>query len=507
MPYDRDEVLARTDLAALADELLGPHRGRGTSASWPCPEPRHGSQTGRTPPVTVFKAPSGDERWRCHACSTGGTAADMVMVTQGVGFREAIEALARRAGVVERDDLRDRPLRRARIERPTTISPSAGSPEVERHVAACEAYLWSPGGAPMRRWLAKRGLGEEVLRVNRVGGDPGPQTLDRVKGLPRAGPAVVLPVLGPGGQASYLQARYLRPPGGRKYDNPAAALVGPSPRVADARLPGPALDEGIVLVCEGLPDALTAVQAGYRATAVLGAGLPDDRVGAALVRRFPTERLLVAFDADDRGRAGSERLLDLLGEIGAGERVGTVEVPGAWGDLNGWQLASGPQFGEELALAVEGAIDPPSAIANEQRGPPAQGLREMLETIQYEHLLVDNPALAARNLARLQEVVEHWEQPDMTPTVLDSRPATELDQRLELLAYEHLLVDNPAEALGNLHLVEDAVAEWSADLGRGAVRKDNWLVLANPTRGADVAPTSIEALSVPAPDRGLAIDF
>ena len=51
MGYDRNEVLGRTDLAELADQLVGPHKGRGAGATWPCPDPGHGNQTGKTPPV------------------------------------------------------------------------------------------------------------------------------------------------------------------------------------------------------------------------------------------------------------------------------------------------------------------------------------------------------------------------------------------------------------------------------------------------------------------------
>src|SRR5687767_13333710 len=193
MGYDRNEVLGRTDLAELADQLVGPHKGRGAGATWPCPDPGHGTQTGKTPPVSIFRTGYGDERWRCHSCGAGGTAIDLVMTTQGVRFPEAIELLARRAGVAEVD----RPmavLRTARIQRPEPAPPTRPSPEVERFVAAAETHLWSEQGRPMRRWLAERGLGEEVLRANRVGADPGPTALDRPRGLPRGGPAVVLPV-------------------------------------------------------------------------------------------------------------------------------------------------------------------------------------------------------------------------------------------------------------------------------------------------------------------------
>ena len=50
------------------------------------------------------------------------------------------------------------------------------------------------------------------------------------------------------GTAVYLQARYLHPPGGRKYDNPATALAGPSPRLAEVRLGRPPADPDTVLV-------------------------------------------------------------------------------------------------------------------------------------------------------------------------------------------------------------------------------------------------------------------
>ena len=358
MPYDRDDVLARTDLFALADELLGPHKGRGPSASWPCPEPRHGTQTGKTPPLTLFRSSGGDERWRCHACSAGGTAADLVMVTQNVGFRNAIDMLARRAGVLERENVRLRPAPRQRlaVDRPSV--PAVVSPELERHVAACEQYLWSPQGVPMQRWLAARGLRREVLLANRVGADPGPRALHRAGGLPRRGRAVILPVLDADGRPTYFQARYLDPAGGRKYDNPAAAIVGPSPRLADIRLPGPTREQTTVLLCEGMPDALTVAQSGYRATAVLGAGLPDERLVSELVGRFPTETLVIAFDADDRGRRGGERLAELLDGAGAITRTRMLVVPAAGGDLNAWAVERGSAFDQQLAGAVREAREP-----------------------------------------------------------------------------------------------------------------------------------------------------
>ena len=353
MAYDRNEVLDRTDLRELADQLAGPHKGRGAGATWPCPAPGHGTQTGKTPPVSIFRTSYGDERWKCHSCGAGGTAIDLVMTTQGVPFPEAIELLARRAGVVTVDDPMPR-LRTARIERPHPV-PSAGpSPEIERFVAAAEEYLWSDRGRPMRQWLADRGLGDEVVRANRLGADPGPSRLERPRGIPRGGPAVVLPVLGSDGSAVYFQARYLKPRD-HKYENPSAALAGSLPRVTEVRPPRPAGDPSVVMITEGIPDALVAAQAGYRAAAVLGAGVPDERAARAIAERLPTEHLVIAFDADAAGRAGAHRLEELLAVSSSG-RVSLMEVPGHLGDLNGWQLHAGTAFDQQLGEAVAQAI-------------------------------------------------------------------------------------------------------------------------------------------------------
>ena len=484
MGYDRGDVLARIPLASLCDELLGPHHGRGRTASWSCPDPGHGPQTGRTPPVTVFRPRSGIERWHCHACGAGGTAIDLVMVTQGVGFRDALDLLARQAGVTDEPG-RPPPTPRPRPPiRPEPPRPTEPDPVLDRYVTACEAWLWSPAGAPMRRWLASRRLAPEVLQANRVGADPGPRALPRAPGLPRAGPAVVFPLLSENGQAVYLQARYLRP-NGRKYDNPSADLVPASPRLGEVRLASPACAQDLMLICEGIPDALIAAQAGYRAVAILGAGLPDARLATQLAARHPEGHLLVAFDADHRGHAGSERLTELLTEAGAGNRVATLAVPPTFGDLNGWAQAAGDSFREELGAAIrqteptrvpavealnhqqkETAVSPEHA-RDELVRPTGEellsnqvvpDLDDLLETLAYQHLLLDDQPAVAQNLQEVVAALEAWRS-GAAPLDLDTDgPLTET---LEQIGYHHLLGDNEAGIRGALGEVARAVGHWT----------------------------------------------
>jgi hypothetical protein len=344
--YDRDELLDRTGLAGLADELLGFHVGNGRNARWPSPVPNH-PQTGRTPPMSIFVDHRGIERWTCFATGANGTAIDLVVVATGRSVGDAMAWLAERARL-DRAPVDRAPL----VHKPPPPSPSRGpSAALKEYVEACERILWQPAGAAIRRWLVEeRCLAPDVLRHNRIGADPGPRMLRRAKGLPWRGPAAVFPALDEGREAIYLQARYLRPPPDRgKYDNPTAKH-GRNPRLTWIDPPVDAT--GPTIVTEGIPDALAVASAGHRSVAILGAGLPDHRTAERLASTGG--RIVVAFDADDAGRAGADRLMALLGEHGRTDAV-VIEPPA--GDLNTWRVARGRDgFERQLALSINLAV-------------------------------------------------------------------------------------------------------------------------------------------------------
>lgn len=362
--YDRNEVLAKVDLADLFTELMAPPTGRASSAKWPCPNPHH-KQTGKTPPVSVSIGKSGEGLWHCHGCGTGGTAIDL-LVAKGLGVGDAIADLARRVGVSPVEDRSG--AGRARLRPsvspwPTVSPPAETSPEagdaLEAYVATCADRLWQPEGAEALAWLRGRGFDDDVLRMARVGADPGPGALSRADGLPH-GQGVVFPALDDTGRAVYLQLRRLDD-SDRKYDNPKKEVFGPNPRLAlIPPLDGASIDS--VVVCEGVPDALTVTGAGFLAVAVLGAGYSDETLARALVERFPTEALVVAFDGDDRGRDGADRLAELLAAAGAGSRVWRLDVADdvhedpAERDLNTWARVAGDDFYAQFAEAWKSAI-------------------------------------------------------------------------------------------------------------------------------------------------------
>jgi DNA primase len=328
--WDIAEVLDRTDLADLLDELTQPAGRLGPGRRWHCPMRDHDDLHAS---VTMFRDRHGHERWRCWSADHRGDALDLVAITQGTDRGDALDWLATRAGMVP-----DRPLPPVTRRRSPAPAPAAVlSPLVERYVHLCHSVLRGPQGAEVRQWLHGRGIDDATIDANRLGADPGRHVLRRARGLPYgAGLAAVLPAFDPAGRLTYVQSRYLDPDAtGRKYDNPAAALA-PHPRLAFPVATGERA--GVLLVCEGLPDALVAAQAGYRSAALLGAHTPDASVAARLANHAANLGVDIAIvaDADPAGRHVADTLTALLGDVGV-EPV--VIVPPVGGDLNGWALS------------------------------------------------------------------------------------------------------------------------------------------------------------------------
>ncbi|MGE3448821.1 MAG: toprim domain-containing protein [Microbacteriaceae bacterium] len=343
------DVLAHTDLTALLDDLAEPGTHAVRGRRWHCPMPDHDDHHAS---VTTHTDHRGHERWRCWSGDQThrGDAIDLVMATQRLDRAHAIDWLAHRAGMIPDQPLP--PVYRKPSRAPARSVPL--DPAVIRYAEACERILWSNGGRPLREWPHARGLTDEVLHANRVGADPGRRAMPRRQGLPYgATPAAVFPALNPDGKIHYLQARYVEPVAADKYDNPAGAL-GSNPRLAWARTPAAAPRPGVLIVCEGIPDALTAAAAGLAAVGVLGSQAPDERATAQLARHSSDHhrQLIAVVDADPAGRAWGERLGTLLR---AHDLELTVIEPAVGGDLNDWARHD-PTWTTHLDRIVDRAV-------------------------------------------------------------------------------------------------------------------------------------------------------
>jgi len=338
MSRDLRALLDAVDLEALADQLVGEHRGHGRSARWPSPVPGH-PQTGRTPPMSIFTDRTGIQRWSCWATGTSGTAIDLVATVHRCDVAAAIEWLATRHSV-EQSPLRRRP--------PPPVAPAEPSKALHDYVTACHNLLWSPAGQPARRWLREqRALPDAVLTANLVGFDPGSATLHRAHGLPYRGPGITLPSFDGAGALVYTQLRYLNPDrAGRKYDNPTAAH-GAKPPLSWTRNPAGSHAYGPLVICEGTLDALTITAAGVPAVAIIAAG--DARRAADTIATID-KPIVIAVDNDPAGHNACQLLATRLAD--AGRDVRHVVVPG---DLNDLAQRSGDRFPSILRATLRGA--------------------------------------------------------------------------------------------------------------------------------------------------------
>lgn len=323
------DVLDRTDLAALLDELTVPSTQLGPGRRWHCPMPEHDDHRAS---VTMHSDRHGHERWRCWSGDHRGDAIDLVTAVSNRNRSEAIDWLATRAGMVP-----DRPLPPIAARSKPASPPLATmmDPLVARYVHACHRVLQSSGGREVRSWLYHRGFDDETISANLVGADPGRSLMGRARGLPfGSAAAATFPTLDPAGNVTYVQARYLDPGAtGRKYDNPAAALA-PHPRLGFVAAPS-LTDTDHLLVCEGMPDALTAAQAGYRSVGLLGAQTPDESVAARLVNYAENvgAGLVILRDPDPAGRRVAETLAPLIADRG---KEPLIVTPPDGLDLNDW---------------------------------------------------------------------------------------------------------------------------------------------------------------------------
>ncbi len=171
----------------------------------------------------------------------------------------------------------------------------------------------------------------------------------------------------------YAQLRYLHPLQ-QRWVNPSRHLAS-SPHLACIRLAEPPRRPALLIVTEGMTDALTAADAGYSAVALLGAGLADATMASTLVQRWPTQHLVIAFDAGSTGRRASSQLIKLLGEAGAARRASALELPEGVDDLNEWCRTADRGFRSELSQRLPrlGPVEQELGL----RGPPADPARSL----------------------------------------------------------------------------------------------------------------------------------
>ena len=285
--------------------------------------------------------------YHCFGCQKGGDAIRLVQELDALDFPEAVEQLAERYGVEltrEREDPREEERRRRR-ERLLSL--------LDRTASFYASYLWDSAEAGRaRKYLAGRGLAEDVLRAFRVG--YAPKAWDRVlvgarrdgfsaEELQAAGLAqrarngnvldrfrerITFPLADSRGRVLGFGARAMRDEQGAKYINTSENDLYHKGRQLFGldRARSAIAKAGRVVVVEGYTDVLALHGAGLEeSVGIMGTALTQEQL-AELARAVGGDgTVLLALDADSSGRQAMLRAARIAEERDIRLRV--VQMP------------------------------------------------------------------------------------------------------------------------------------------------------------------------------------
>jgi DNA primase len=320
----KETVRTRTDLAALIGESVSlSSRGGGRELVGLCPfHPDH------DPSLRVYPD---RQTYRCWACQNGGDCFTWVMEYDKVEFREALEILARRAGVpIPASSGRPQPS--APDQKPTLLEALVWAQNVFH-----QTLLQSPGAEKARRYLTEqRRFTPETIRKYHLGYHPGgwdwlqQQARGKYSTQTLLAARLVTENRNGSGYSDFFRGRVLFPIcnergqpvsfGGRvlpgeddsfgKYQNGYESPVYHKSRVVfGLNFAREALKaSNALIVTEGYTDCITLHQQGIgNAVATCGTALTDQQV--ATIKRF-ARRVVLVYDGDDAGVRAADKAVE-----------------------------------------------------------------------------------------------------------------------------------------------------------------------------------------------------
>ncbi len=324
------EILDKTDIVAVVGDKV---RLTKKGGRWVGLCPFHNEKT------PSFHVDPDKGLYYCFGCQKGGSAVQFLMELEKMSFPEAMEELARRAGVpieVEEAPSEEEKERRALLEL------------YERLAGTFHWFLLEhPSGKNALDRLQKRAIPDEIIMEFRLGYTPADKrwmfSFLHSKGysdafLKRSGlfggqnrdypiftNRIMFPIADQRGRVIAFGGRLLEGDGPKYINSPDTALFHKQDNLF-------ALDKALpyikksneALICEGYMDALSFHAAGSRnAVAPLGTAFTASQ--ARLLRRW-SERTLLCFDSDAAGQKAAEKACATAATAGLSALV--VSLPG-----------------------------------------------------------------------------------------------------------------------------------------------------------------------------------
>jgi DNA primase len=364
-----DELRSRVSLAQVVGRKLtwDPRKSNAGKGDFWAPCPFHHEKT------ASFHVDDRKGFYHCFGCHAGGDVFKFLAESENLGFMEAVETLAREAGL-------PLPERDPRAAERAAAAQGLGE-AMEAAIRFYRMQLASGRAAEARAYLDRRGLSAETRDRFELGYAPDGRTalLDHLtdKGFPRDklieaglvgrrddGSAydrfrnrIMFPIRDGRDRAIAFGARALTPGQEPKYLNsPETPLfdkgrslynIGPA-RSAAGRA-------GALVVVEGYMDVIALVEAGIgHAVAPLGTAVTEDQL--ALLWRIADEPV-IALDGDAAGLKAAQRVVDLaLPLMAAGKSLRFALMPPGQ-DPDDVVRAGGARAFEALVAASRPVVD------------------------------------------------------------------------------------------------------------------------------------------------------
>lgn len=327
------ELLDKNDIVDVISSYIDVKpKGRGYWALCPF-------HNDRNPSLSINRE---GQYFHCFVCGVGGNAIRFIMKYESCSFIEAVETLAKRAGleVPDRSGGDDAAYERKKKERQIHY-------DVCRKAARFyHASLMSEKGLAARKYLENRGIGLSAVRRFGMGYSPDWDSLNfylkdkgfKTEDIHRAGVLnvtkndraydplsgrIIVPIVNMAGNVVAFGGRIFNGEDAAKYKNTVVTdIFDKSKNLFAINLAKKCKQEGrlkYVIIVEGYMDAISLYQAGFDMTvASMGTALTSEQ--ARLVSRL-TKDVYICYDGDKAGQAATLRGLDILKKEGLNVRV------------------------------------------------------------------------------------------------------------------------------------------------------------------------------------------
>jgi len=354
-----DDLVSRSDIMDVVGGYVRLMKPSGANMFGLCPF--HNEKT------PSFSVSSDRQMYKCFGCGKGGGVINFIMEIENVPYRDAVEILARRAGLTvpesgSSDEIAGKRRRMLELNR-----------DAARHFYN---QLSSPLGESARDYLAMRGIKKEIVTRFGVGAAPDSWSLlldsmtkkgYKSQELLEAGlirskrnegggtydifrNRLMFPVIDVRGGVIGFSGRILGD-GEPKYLNSPETLVFNKSRNLFALNLAKKSKSGMLILAEGNIDVVSLHQAGFDcAVASLGTSLTVEQV--KLMSRY-TDKAVISFDSDEAGKKAALRAIPLLEKTGMNVKI--VDV-GASKDPDEFLKKYGPDAFKTLIERSENHI-------------------------------------------------------------------------------------------------------------------------------------------------------